>query len=82
MEVDDSEEVKSMWNVYMEDLATVVRTVATHCKTIRDIGVHLVRSIPGHCHRCYVMVNSYRGVKIKTAERKGRGEGQRTFFET
>ena len=59
LELADSQEAYSSCNVNMQDLAAYVRTVVTHCKTIRDIGFQLVKSIPNECKKVYVMVDSY-----------------------
>ena len=63
--------------VYMEDLAAFVRSTVSQCKTIRDLSMFLWRSKPSHCHRFYVMEDSYDNDGIKTSERRMRGQGER-----
>ena len=81
MTVDDDSDPGTDSDVYMEDLAAMVRSSVTQCSTIRDLSVLLCKSKPSNCKRFYVMVDSYENDGIKAGERKLRGAGVRYMLK-
>ena len=77
IDVEDSDTAYASCDVCVQDLAAYVRTVISHCKTIRDIGTQLVKSIQKECKKAHVKVDSYASEGIKSRERMLRGAGER-----
>ena len=79
MEV-DIDEANLNCKTYMVDLAAYVRSIIKQCKTVRDIAVKLLGSIPTTYDTIYVMCDQYHEGSIKSAERISRGEGDRIIL--
>ena len=80
--VEDMEEVdvdtaQDICKTYMVDLAAYVRSVVKQCKTVRDLAVKLMNSIPPSYQTVYVVCDTYESGSIKTCERDTRGVGER-----
>ena len=66
----DSREAHENCKTYLIDLAAYIRSIVKQCKTVRDIAINLMRSIP----------DTYEDNSIKQSERNSRGEGERIFL--
>lgn len=76
------EDIPSDIDVYMIDLAAYIRTIVTHCKTVRDLSTKLIASIPSQYTTIYIVADNYNEVSIKGACRQMRGSGTHYVLRT
>ena len=73
----DADEAHRNCKSYFIDLAVYVRTVVSHCNTVRDIATSLIKSIPMNYETLYIICDIYEKESIKASERHLRGDGER-----
>ena len=72
----DADETHRNCKSYFIDLAAYVRTVVSHCNTVRDIATSLIKSIPMNYETLYIICDIYEKESIKASERHLRGDGE------
>ena len=77
----DADEAHRNCKSYFIDLAAYVRTVVSHCNTVRDIATSLIKSIPMNYETLYIICDIYEKESIKASERHLRGDGERFILK-